>query len=32
MKDVLGPKTKIKEEEWNAILGDSKTAPRGEPG
>ncbi|MFO0740891.1 MAG: group 1 truncated hemoglobin [Labilithrix sp.] len=26
MKDVLGPKTKIKEEEWNAILGDLKTA------
>ena len=26
MKDVLGAKTKIKEEEWNAILGDLKTA------
>jgi truncated hemoglobin YjbI len=26
MKDILGPKTKIKEEEWNAILGDLKSA------
>jgi truncated hemoglobin YjbI len=26
MKDVLGPKTKIKEEEWNAVLGDLKSA------
>src|SRR5882757_11109883 len=26
MKEVLGPKTKIKEEEWNAILGDLKIA------
>jgi len=26
MKDVLGPKTKIKEEEWNAILSDLRNA------